>query len=289
MNKYSLRLRNKVIQLDTPAIMGIINLTDDSFFAPSRCLEPETLGRRMQEMVNDGADILDLGAASSRPGSIPIPEKLERERIVQAMDIRNAFVPNTPVSIDTFRSSVACKALEKGAEIVNDISAARFDPELPKIAASYGAAYVLMHMKGEPKTMQQNPSYHNVVQEVARFFSEHIERLLDAGIYEPLLDPGFGFGKNMQHNFQLLAHLNLLTQTFNLPLLIGVSRKRMIQEATQSSTEESLPGSLAAICYAMEQGAHIVRVHDVPETRQVIQIRNQMRLAGKNQQPGDKE
>jgi dihydropteroate synthase len=276
MNKYSLRLRNRIIHLNRPLIMGILNLTDDSFFAPSRCLNPDALGKKMVEMVEGGADILDLGAMSSRPGSSPIPEALEKKRISEAMDIANSFVPGCTVSIDTYRTAVAAVALEKGADIINDISAASFHPDLPKITASYGAGYVLMHMKGTPETMQLNPAYSNTIAEVSRFFSEKIDQLQSKGIYEPILDPGFGFGKTLSHNFELLSNLNVFLRAFNLPLLIGVSRKKMIQQAAKVTVEQSLPGSLAAAYAAIEQGAHIIRVHDVPETKQIVAIRDQL-------------
>jgi len=256
-----------------PKIMGVLNINQDSFFPNSRTNIPQLL-ERAEEMINDGADILDIGAVSSRPFSKPIPEEEELERVRPAIDIlfRNGIHEKVELSIDSYSPKVIEYALSNGFDIVNDITGLRND-EVAKVVAKYNAKVVIMHMQGNPETMQIDPKYSDVVKEVYYFFQERIEKAKRFGIDEAniILDIGIGFGKTLQHNIELLQSLKTFA-TFEIPLLVGVSRKSMIDKIFPTPVEERLPGTLALHQKALENGASILRVHDVKEHKQMVEI-----------------
>lgn len=268
MQTYQFRWKNSIVSFQRPLIMGIINVTPDSFFSGSRQTNESELLNRALAMQAAGADVLDLGAMSTRPGADEISVEEEWERLRRPLELLAEAELSIPISVDTYRRPIAEKALDYGLAIINDVYGGLYDPELPLLAAEHGLVYVLTHSKGMAKTMQVNPQYSDVVSEVMRFFSEQSQHLYEIGLHDVWLDPGFGFGKTLSHNYQLLRALPAFKQMFSEPILVGVSRKRMIQEVTAESAENCLAGTLAAQTLAMHWGAGIVRVHDVPEAVQ---------------------
>lgn len=259
------------MQFDQPRIMGIINLTPDSFYEGSRTdlgKVTETAGK----MLADGAEILDIGAVSSRPGSRPVTEEEETDRLRPALaELRSAF-PGAIISVDTFRSGVARMAVEEfGTDLINDISAGEMDPEMYRTISRLKVPYIIMHMKGNPENMQDNPVYENITDEVVRYFSQKVFLLKKAGITDIVIDPGFGFGKTMEHNYSLLSSLDAF-RIFELPILVGLSRKSMIYKLFESTPEEALNGTTAVHMAALERGANILRVHDVQAAAEAIKV-----------------
>lgn len=259
-------------------ILGILNATPDSFFAGSRVQGPHSLLQRAAHMLRDGADGLDLGAESTRPGAAAVPPEEERRRILPALKAMQQRFPQALISIDTQKATIAAAAFDHGAHVLNDISALRADPAMAEVAAHYRCPVILMHMQGTPQTMQRRPFYRNVLDEVKRFFEERLTFAVRAGIREDriLLDPGFGFGKTFTHNMTLLRHLSHFL-TFKRPLLIGLSRKRFIGQLLGGG-HDPLPvdargeGSVAAGLYALQQGAAGLRVHDVQATKRALTV-----------------
>jgi dihydropteroate synthase len=270
-----LNLGGKLLDVSSPKIMGIINLTPDSFHAASRQTTAQDALAQAQKMVAEGADILDLGACSTRPGAPLISTKEEWQRLGPALATIRKNLPNVVISVDTFTSEIAKNAVAEGAQIINDISAGSLDAQLFETIAELNVPYILMHMQGTPQTMQQNPTYSNVVAEVMTFFSEKLALLRALGVNDVLLDPGFGFGKNLQHNFELLKQLRDF-KLFELPILAGVSRKSMINKALGTSPENALNGTTALHAFALERGANILRVHDVAEAKQVVTLHHHL-------------
>jgi len=268
MQTYQFRWNKSIVSFQRPLIMGVLNATPDSFFSGSRTTKIDELVQRAIEMQAAGADILDLGGISTRPGAEEISEVEEWARLKGPLEAIAEAGLSIPLSLDTYRSSVAEKALAYGIAIINDVYGGAYDSELPRLAAEHSMVYVLTHSQGMAKTMQQNPSYGEVVSEVMHFFGEKRQVLYDIGVHDLWLDPGFGFGKNLKHNYDLLRALPVFTRLFEEPILVGLSRKRMIQEATGRGVEDCLPGTLAAQTLAMEWGAGIIRVHDVAEAVQ---------------------
>ena len=254
---------------ERPLLMGVLNVTPDSFFDGGLYQSPADAVARAKQMVEEGVDIIDIGGESSRPGSEPISENEELKRLVPVVEALHGLVP-VPLSVDTTKSGVARRAIEAGAAIVNDISAMTFDPDMARVVAESGAGIVLMHMQGVPKTMQRAPRYGDVVREVQGFLAGRIEAACAAGISRKriILDPGIGFGKLLEHNLTLLAHLRTLTELAR-PLLVGISRKGFIGQILQRSACERLFGTAAAAAMAVQQGAAILRVHDVAAMRDV--------------------
>ena len=257
--------------------MGIVNLTDDSYFAQSRCTGPEAALSRIGRLLEEGADIIDIGACSTRPGSMPVGEDEEWQRLKPVLEeVRNAF-PGITLSIDTYWSSVVRRAFDlAGPFIVNDISAGESDPEMVPTVARLGLNYVAMHMRGTPSTMQQMTSYDSGVTEgVASYFRRRVMQLECAGIARQriILDPGFGFAKNVEQNFELLKGLDSI-RALGYPLLVGLSRKSMIYRSLDITPEQSLPGSVALAWQALQGGNTILRVHDVAATMQVLRLSN---------------
>lgn len=262
-------------------VVGIVNVTPDSFFDGGKFLDPETAVAHGLELAAQGAEILDIGGESSRPGAQPVSEAEELRRVLPVIEALAGQV-QAAISIDTMKPAVARAALQAGASIVNDIAANRTDPEMWRVVADAGASYVCMHMQGTPRTMQANPTYADVVSEVGDFFSDRLRRLNDSGVKadQVVLDPGIGFGKTVEHNLLLLAGLRSLTR-FERPLLVGVSRKSLIGKLLGVEAGARLPGSLACACWAVAAGANILRAHDVAETVQAIRMTEAIRARGK--------
>jgi dihydropteroate synthase len=268
---YSLNIKGKLWQVEKPLVMGILNITPDSFYAGSRWSATDEVLSRADKMLNDGADMLDIGGQSTRPGAERITEKEELERVLPAIDAVLKRFPDAVISIDTFYSEVAKQAVEHGASIINDISAGSLDGNMFQTVAQLQVPYILMHMQGEPQTMHLQPKYDNVVSDVVKFFSEKINQLRLMGVNDILLDPGFGFGKTQEHNIQLMQHLDALS-IFNLPILVGISRKKMVQRMVETDATEALNGTTALNTIALMKGAQLLRVHDVKEAVEAVKV-----------------
>jgi len=252
--------------------MGVLNVTPDSFSDGGRYLDPGAACDRALAMEAEGADIVDIGAESSRPGADPVNVQEELRRLMPVLE-KVCHRLTIPVSVDTTKAEVAKQALEAGVAVINDISALRFDPAMSRLIAESGAGIVLMHMQGSPKNMQQNPSYEDVVGEVRAFFRERTETAVANGIRaeQIILDPGFGFGKNLNHNLTLLANLDAF-QEFERPVMIGISRKAFVGRVVDREVGERLPGTAGAIATAVLLGARIVRAHDLAPMKDVVRM-----------------
>lgn len=269
---YSLNCRGKLLELTEPAVMGILNLTPDSFYDGGRYPDADAMLRQAEKMLHEGAAILDIGGASTRPGAQEVDENEELARVIPAIEAILQRFPEAILSIDTWRSKVAREALHAGARMVNDISAGAFDAGLFQTVADFQAPYILMHMQGTPATMQQAPHYQDVVTEVLDFFIQKINTLHHCGVYDIVLDPGFGFGKTLAHNFSLLKHLAQFSRVLQLPVLAGISRKSMVCKALGVRPEHALNGSTALHMTALQNGASLLRVHDVKEAMEVVKL-----------------
>ncbi len=267
-----INVRGNLIDLSTPKVMGIINVTPDSFYEGSRFRTDSEIVNAAFNMVVDGADFIDVGGYSSRPGAEDVPVEEERNRVIHAIKLISSEMPDTIISVDTFRSEIAKEAVyEYGAGIINDISGGEGDKAMFSLIESLNIPYVLMHMQGTPGNMQKSPYYEDVVADLLRWFSEKIYRLKSAGIKDIIIDPGFGFGKSMRHNFELLRRLGDFAVT-GLPLLAGLSRKSMVWKTLDVSAEEALNGTTVLNTAALMNGADILRVHDVKEAVQAIRL-----------------
>ena len=267
----SLKCGDNVLNTDKPLVMGILNLTPDSFFDGGRYTREDAWISQADKLIDEGAAIIDLGAVSTRPGSGVVTEEEEISRLLPAIGLLAARHPKTVFSIDTYRGRVATLAANAGAGIINDISGGSLDAGLIPAVAATGLPYILMHMQGTPVNMQLNPVYENVTEEVIRFFEEKLLILQQSGINQVILDPGFGFGKTVDHNYRLLRDMPLLKQAgFNI--LAGISRKSMIYKPLEITPGESLPATAAINLLAVLNGADILRVHDVKEAVQVIKL-----------------
>lgn len=272
----SLNCRGKLLDLSQPQIMGILNVTPDSFFAASRVKAKDELLQQAAYMLENGATILDVGGVSTRPGAENVEVAAELERVVPVIEWLQEYFPQAILSIDTFQAEVAKAAIEAGASILNDISAWNINQELLGVLASYSnVPYILMHMQGTPKTMQQAPSYENLLLEIMDFFIEKIGILKQMKVKDIVLDVGFGFGKTISQNYQLLKNLHIYN-VLQKPLLVGVSRKSMIWKLLDATPDTALNGTTALHLVALQQGAKILRVHDVKEANQVIKIWQQL-------------
>lgn len=274
---FTLNSNGKQLNINTPVVMGVINCTDDSFYEGSRSLQLTDLQQRIDHMIAEGVDIIDVGGQSTKPGAVQIETVTEIERVQGALHYIQTQYPNQWVSIDTTRSEVAQFAVEQGADIVNDISAGNMDDKMISTVAALNVPYICMHMQGRPETMQIAPTYGNVTNDVINFFKEKIAVLRDAGIKEIIIDPGFGFGKTTEHNYQLMNELEQFHQ-LKLPLLVGISRKSMIYKLLGSTPEKALNGTTMLNTVALMKGAHILRVHDVKEAKEVVKLYNQLSL-----------
>lgn len=269
---HTLNLRGKLYPLDEPQIMGILNVTPDSFFAESRTSDDEQIAARVKQMMDEGADMIDIGGYSSRPGADDVSPQEEMERLRRGLRIVRKLYPDVPISADTFRADVARMCIEEeGADLINDIAAGMMDRQMFKTVARLGVPYIMMHMQGTPETMQLDPHYNNLRREVMLYFAERIDRLCQMGAKDIIIDPGFGFGKTVEHNYELMNHLEDFS-VFNLPILVGISRKSMIYKLIGGTPQTSLNGTTVLNTIALTKGAHILRVHDVKQAVEAKRI-----------------
>lgn len=269
---HTLNLRGKLYSLCEPKIMGILNVTPDSIYAESRTSDEEHIAARVQQLMDDGADMIDIGGYSSRPGADDVSPEEEMNRLRRGLRVVRRLYPEVPISVDTFRADVARMCVEEeGADIINDISGGMMDRQMFRTVARLGVPYILMHMQGTPDTMQQSPHYDNLRREVMLYFAERIDRLCQMGAKDIIVDPGFGFGKTLEHNYELFHHLDDFN-LFNLPLLVGISRKSMIYKLLGGTPQTSLNGTTVLNTIALMKGAHILRVHDVKEAVEAKRI-----------------
>lgn len=267
----------ELINLDYPKIMGILNVTPDSFYDGGKYTSKEQIIERLKIIVNQGADIIDIGAYSSRPGAADVSEKEEIERLINVLEIARELYPQFCISVDTFRANVAKFVVENYAvNIINDIYAGLGSENMLETIAKLNVSYIMMHMQGNPSNMQKNPEYKDIVFDIIKFFSERIKKSNLLGINDIIIDPGFGFGKTIEHNYELLNRLEEFS-IFDEPLLVGISRKSMIYKYLNLTAEQCLPGTDALNTISLIKGASILRVHDVAETKQVIAIVQKMK------------
>lgn len=254
-----------------PVVMGILNATPDSFYGSSRVENAEAGFKKAEKMIQDGASIIDIGGYSSRPGATDISEKEEIERVCPLIEAIKTHFPSILISIDTFRAGVAEKAVLAGADLINDISGGQLDPDIFQVAATHQCPYIMMHMRGTPQNMMENTNYINLFNDLVIYFSERIERAKAAGIKDLIIDLGFGFSKTREQNFELMRQLNLF-QVFKLPILLGVSRKSMLYKTLNITPEESLNATTVMHAFALTNGAQILRVHDVKEAVEAVEL-----------------
>lgn len=269
--KPSLNIKGKLYDFPRPLIMGILNINSESFYDGGRYEEQETIFRQVEKMLREGADIIDIGASSSKPGASVVDSKEEIKRLTPVLKMMKEKFPEALISVDSFYSETARAAADIGADIINDISGATLDPLMMKTMGELGLPFIMMHMQGNPQTMQKAPKYDNLMGEICSFFSGQIKRLEDAGVNDIVLDPGFGFGKTLEHNYQILSSLEEF-HLFQKPLLLGLSRKSMIYKLLETDAENALNGTTVVNTMALEKGAHILRVHDVKAAKEASKI-----------------
>lgn len=268
---FTLNCKGRLLVVDNPIVMGIINATPDSFFGGSRFNTVDEIVAKVEKMLSDGADLIDIGGQSTRPGSELISPDEEIERVVPAIKAIVQKFPDTFISIDTFYSKAATAAINAGAAIVNDISAGSMDKKMIETVAQLKVPYILMHMNGTPQTMQQNAVYENVNREVLDFFIAKINELRKAGVLDIIIDPGFGFGKTIDHNFELLKNLSVF-KMLDKPILVGISRKSTIYKTLGVNADEALNGTSVLNTIALMNGASVLRVHDVKEAKEAVTL-----------------
>lgn len=259
--------------------MGILNVTPDSFYADSRSQTLDAARQHARQLIAEGADMIDLGACSTRPGAEMVSAEEEWARLEMGLRAIHEVAPDTIISIDTFRADVAEKAVAAGAHIINDISGGEMDDAMFETVARLGVPYILMHMQGKPQTMQQDPHYDDLLTEILQYFARKVQQLHALGVKDIILDPGFGFGKTLEHNYELMRRLSDL-QELGLPLLVGISRKSMLYRLLGTTPQEALNATTALNTIALMNGANILRVHDVKECREALQV--VQALQGKN-------
>ncbi|PYF69960.1 dihydropteroate synthase [Pedobacter nutrimenti] len=274
----TLKLGTGLLDLSKAAVMGIINITPDSFFEASRHTELDAVLKKTEHFLKEGAKFIDIGGYSSRPGARNITGDEELQRVVPVIEAISKNFPEAFLSVDTFRAKVARYSVQAGAHLINDISGGELDPEMFPTVAELNVPYVLMHMKGTPQNMQDAPSYENITLEVTDYFQKKVHQLREMGVKDLILDPGFGFSKNLEHNYKLLQEMEDL-HIFELPLLVGFSRKSMIYKSLNSSPDQSLNGSSVLNTIALLKGAKILRVHDVKEAVECITLIEKMQSA----------
>jgi dihydropteroate synthase len=281
IKKKTIRYNGELIDLSTPLVMGVLNITPDSFFDGGRYNSIENALNQAAKIVGEGASIIDVGAYSTRPGAAEISVEEELSRLLPVVaELRNAF-PSIIISIDTFRAEVAEKVVDKvGDCIINDVSGGLLDDQMFETIARLKVPYVLMHMKGTPQNMQQNPTYNNVAKEVIKSLSEGVYKLHDLGVCDVIIDPGFGFAKTLDHNYELFNQLDAF-RFFELPVLVGISRKSMIYNFLGGTPEESLNGTTILNTLALQGGADILRVHDVKPAVEAVKITQQLKRFSK--------
>ncbi len=271
MSDYAINCRGRLLRMETPLVMGILNVTPDSFYEGSRVNREDALLRRAEQMLREGAAILDIGGYSSRPGAEHVDAQTELARVVPAIESLHRHFPEAFLSVDTFRASVAKAAVEAGACMINDISGGNLDESMFPTVAALQVPYVLMHMKGTPQTMQLNPEYDDVVMEINRFFARRIKELHALGVNDILVDPGFGFGKTLDDNYRILKHLDTFGR-HGKPVLIGISRKSMLYKYLDGRPEDMLNATTAVHMLALQNGASVLRVHDVKEAVEAVRL-----------------
>ena len=266
-----LNISGKLLPLDPPLIMGILNVTEDSFFDGGQYLTEDAVVDRVGGMLAAGADIIDIGAVSTRPGAQDLPEQEEIDRIHHAVTLVHERFPEAVISVDTWRASVARAAVPCGAHIINDVSGGTFDPDMIPTIGQLQVPYILMHTPEKPDTMQQHTDYEDILAEMIQFFGQQIEKLHEAHVHDIILDPGFGFGKTLEQNYFVLKNMDAF-QVFNLPILVGISRKSMIYKLLGTTPDNALNGTTVVNTLALMKGAHILRVHDVKEAVEAVKI-----------------
>ena len=282
-----LQLKNRRLGLDHPLVMGIVNVTPDSFFDGGRFYDPQEAVAHAIRLVEEGADLLDIGAESTRPGALPVDEEEEHRRLIPVV-AAVAKAVSVPISVDTSKAAVARAAIDAGAVMINDVTALHSDTTMADVVAKAGAGLVLMHMQGTPESMQRAPHYDDVVEDIARFLAERARFAMDRGVAREriVLDPGIGFGKTLAHNLDLLANLHAFLH-LGFPLLVGPSRKGFIGQLTNQSVEGRAWGTAGVVALAVEHGASILRVHDVAQMKDVVSVAGaivrRMSLAGREQ------
>lgn len=272
-----INVNGSLLDLSQPRVMGILNVTPDSFYAGSRTQTEAEIVRRVKQIVSEGAAIIDIGAYSSRPNADNVSAREEMERLRMGLKILFEIQPDAVVSVDTFRADVARMCVEEyGVAIINDIAAGEMDANMFHTVAALNVPYIMMHMQGTPQSMQQHPHYDNLLKEVFLYFARKVQQLRDLGVKDIILDPDFGFGKTMEHNYELLSHLEEF-RIFELPLLVGVSRKSMIYRLLDITPQEALNGTTVLDTICLLKGADILRVHDVKEAVETVRIVQAMR------------
>ncbi len=273
---YTLNIGGSLLEISRPQVMGILNATPDSFFEESRCNTNDLIRQRVEQLLSEGADMIDVGGYSSRPMADDISPDEEYARLANALEILRGIAPEAVVSVDTFRAGVARRCVENfGVQIVNDISAGELDRDMLATVAELKVPYIMMHMRGNPHTMMQLTDYDNLTADILKYFSEKIKAAELAGITDIIVDPGFGFSKTLEQNYRLMAELNVF-HTLEMPLLVGISRKSMIYKLLNTTPAESLNGTTALNTMALLQGASILRVHDVKEAVETVKIVNKL-------------
>lgn len=272
-----LNVNGRLLDLSIPCVMGILNVTPDSFYAGSRMQTEADIAARVAQIVEEGATVIDIGAYSSRPRAEHISAEEEMNRLRFGLEIVNKNHPDAIVSVDTFRADVAERCVsEYGVAIINDIAGGGMDPKMFETVARLGVPYIMMHMQGTPQSMQSQPHYDNLIKEVFLYFAQKVQQLRDLGAKDIILDPGFGFGKTVAHNYELMAHLEEFS-VFELPLLVGVSRKSMIYRLLNGTPEDALNGTTILNTIALTKGADIIRVHDVREAVEIVKIAEKLK------------
>ena len=272
-----INVNGRLIDLSEPQVMGILNVTPDSFYAGSRMETEKDIINRLHQITSEGASILDIGAYSSRSGAEHISTEEEMNRLRTGLDLVRKHQPEAVVSVDTFRADVAKMCVEEfGAAMINDISAGQLDAAMFGTIAQLGVPYIMMHMQGTPQNMQMNPHYDNLLKEVFLYFAERVQKLRDLGVKDIIIDPGFGFGKTLEHNYELMNHLDEF-RLFELPLLVGISRKSMIYKLLGTTPEEALNGTTVLNTLALMKGANILRVHDVKAAKEAVTLVEKMK------------
>jgi dihydropteroate synthase len=272
-----INVNGRLMDLSEPQVMGILNVTPDSFYAGSRMETEKDIINRLHQITSEGASILDIGAYSSRPDAEHISTEEEMNRLRTGLDLVRKHQPEAVVSVDTFRADVAKMCVEEfGAAMINDISAGQLDAAMFGTIAQLGVPYIMMHMQGTPQNMQMNPHYDHLLKEVFLYFAERVQKLRDLGAKDIIIDPGFGFGKTLEHNYELMNHLDEF-QLFELPLLVGISRKSMIYKLLGTTPEEALNGTTVLNTLALMKGANILRVHDVKAAKEAVTLIEKMK------------
>lgn len=267
-----LNVNGQLLDLSVPQVMGILNVTPDSFYAGSRMQTEADIAQRAQQILSEGASIIDIGAYSSRQNAENISSEEEMHRLRMGLEVLKRNHPDAIISVDTFRADVAEWCVEEyGVAIINDIAAGEMDSEMFETVARLGVPYIMMHMQGTPQSMQAEPHYDNLLKEIFMYFAKKIQQLRDLGVKDIVLDPGFGFGKTLEHNYELMAHLEEF-KVFELPLLVGISRKSMIYRLFGSTPQEALNGTTVLDTIALMKGADIIRVHDVREAVEAVKM-----------------